>query len=96
MYSASSMTDTQRVNLLKALADPTRLKLVRSLSACSTHQKSCSDLSANADLSQPAMSHHFSKLAAAGVVSENKHGTKKSYVLNTRLLTEVGIDINKL
>ena len=90
------MTDVQKVDLLKALADPTRLKLVRSLVACSSHQKSCGDLSAKVSLSQPAMSHHFGKLVSAGVVLETKHSTKKSYSLNTKLLTEIGIDINKL
>ena len=90
------MTDVQKVDLLKALADPTRLKLVRSLVACSSHQKSCGDLSAKVSLSQPAMSHHFTKLTSAGVVVEAKRGTQKIYSLNTRVLAEAGIDITKM
>ena len=80
----------------KIVADPTRLKLVRQLATCQSGKKSCSDLSARTDLSQPAMSHHFTRLAAAGVVIENKSGTHKSYEINRELLTSCGIDANKL
>jgi len=90
------MKDAQTITVLKALADPTRLKLVRSLASCPDSVKSCGDLSAVADLSQPAMSHHFTKLAAAGVVLESKEGTHKIYRLNDKLLSSIGIDIKKL
>lgn len=90
------MHENQTVAVLKALADPTRLKLVRQLAACPTGAKTCSDLSARSDLSQPAMSHHFSRLAAAGVVSEIKTGTHKSYELNRQLLERCGVNPDKL
>lgn len=90
------MQDAQTIVVLKALADPTRLKLVRSLAECTTGQRSCSDLSAKSRLSQPAMSHHFAKLVSAGVVSESKEGTHKVYKLNKLLLASAGIDIKKL
>ena len=90
------MKDQQTINVLKALADPTRLKLVRSLFKDSHGQKSCSDLSAKSCLSQPAMSHHFSKLATAGVISETKIGTQKTYILNNDFLNSLGLNIQKL
>lgn len=90
------MADESRVKIFKALADPTRLELVRSLATCSTGQKSCSDLSARTSLSQPAMSHHFNKLVQAGIVAEAKAGTAKIYKLNTELLNKIGIDLTKV
>ena len=90
------MHDTQAIKILKALADPVRLKMVRSLAACPNGKKSCGDLSAKEDLSQPAMSHHFGKLVDAGVVIESKVGTQKAYELNRALFDQVGINPNKL
>ena len=83
------------VKILKALANPTRLGLVRQLAAC-PEGKSCDDLSAKFYLSQPTMSHHFIKLVEAEVVVEGKAGTQKSYVLNRQLLKKHGISVNKL
>ncbi len=90
------MKDNQTIAVLKALADPTRLKMVRVLASCPTGQKTCGELSNKAELSQPAMSHHFAKLSMAGIVSEEKLGTQKLYSLNTKLLSELGINVNKL
>jgi ArsR family transcriptional regulator len=90
------MHEAKTVTVLKALADPTRLKLVRQLAACLTGEKSCGDLSAKTQLSQPAMSHHFTRLVSAGVVVESKTGTHKYYELNRELLAKCGIDANKL
>ena len=90
------MKDAQIIQVLKALADPTRLKFVRELATCPTGQKTCSELSNKISLSQPAMSHHFAKLSAAGIVLETKAGTHKIYSLNTSLLSKLGIDIKKI
>lgn len=90
------MKDTQTIQVFKALADPTRLKMIRSLASCPTGQKTCGELSTRASLSQPAMSHHFAKLTSAGIVSEAKVGTGKIYTLNLKLLAELGIDAKKL
>lgn len=90
------MKDAQTIAVFKALADPTRLKMVRVLASCPTGQKTCGELSEKAELSQPAMSHHFAKLASAGIVSEEKVGTHKIYSLNTKLLGDLGLNIKKL
>ena len=90
------MGDNKVIDVLKSLADPTRLAIVRSLATCESGQKSCSDISAKIKLSQPAMSHHFGKLVDSGVVIEAKDGTKKIYRLNTALLATVGINAAKL
>lgn len=90
------MHNNQMISVYKALADPTRLALVRELASCPTARKSCGDLSAQQHLSQPAMSHHFAKLVQAGVVLEQKTGTQKQYELNRDLLVSCGINIKKL
>lgn len=90
------MRDTKTIELLKALADPTRLQLVKELADCPTAKKSCSELSKKQVLSQPAMSHHFGKLVAAGVVEAKKSGTHKQYKLNKELLKSHGILVGKL
>ena len=89
---------TKTVQVLKALADETRLSIVRKLArgsgkTCGCDVTACSSVKA---MSQPTMSHHFNKLVEAGVVVEEKRGTQKFYALNTDLLRSVGIDIRKL
>ena len=93
------MNDTQTIDVLKALADETRLSLVRKLAAQAEPIASCDLVSSCASLmklSQPAMSHHFTNLVDADVLREEKHGTAKQYALNHELLASVGIDISKL
>jgi ArsR family transcriptional regulator len=85
----------QTIIILKALADPTRLDIVRRL-VREKDGASCGEVSACSSLSQPAMSHHFGKLAEAGVVLEHKEGKEKFYELNTDLLASHGIDPQKL
>lgn len=90
------MHNDQTIAVLKALADPTRLKLVRALVASPTRTESCGKLSSQANLSQPAMSHHFAKLVGAGVVLEQKDGKAKIYKLNRQLLSQCGIVAEQL
>jgi DNA-binding transcriptional ArsR family regulator len=85
------MHNDQTIAVLKALADPTRLTLVRELAERPENSESCGKLSSGACLSQPAMSHHFAKLVSAGVILEQKEGKEKSYKLNRQLLANCGI-----
>lgn len=88
------MNDTN-VNIFKALADKTRLDIVRSLVKKPHDTASCHEVSACSSLSQPAMSHHFKKLVDAGVLLERKSGTEKIYELNHPLFASIGIDPKK-
>lgn len=85
------MNKTQSIAILKALADPTRLDIVRAL-AREHAGASCTDVSTCSRLSQPALSHHFGKLAEAGVIVERKQGKQKFYQLNMELLESLGIN----
>ena len=84
------------VIVFKALADKTRLDIVRKLATCDGPISGCDIVSDCSALSQPAMSHHFNKLVDAGVLLEQKKGTEKSYELNREALAGIGIDPNKL
>jgi ArsR family transcriptional regulator len=60
--------------LLKALADPVRLRLM-SLLASHPHGEACvCDLSGEFDLSQPTISHHLKVLYDSGLLDREKHG----------------------
>ena len=84
-----------KVQIFKALADQTRLDIVRKLAKKPSDTASCGEVSTCSSLSQPAMSHHFSKLKEAGVIIEYKNGTEKIYKLNIDLLNSVGLNPNK-
>lgn len=84
-----------QLKIFKALANPTRLKLVRKLAGC-RDSESWGDLCAAHLLSQPTMSHHLIKLVETGVILEAKTGNQKSYVLDHGFLKKNGINISKI
>ena len=91
------MEHGQTVEILKALADENRLAIVRKIAKDTTPTPGCELSSAcTQQLSQPTMSHHVSKLVEAGVLSVQKHGTKKTYSLECETLENIGIDITRL
>ncbi len=89
------MHEHNLTTVFKALSDKTRLDIVRKLYASPCQSSSCTEATGQSTLSQPAMSHHFSKLTEAGVVLERKDGKEKYYELNLKLLEEYGIDPSK-
>lgn len=93
------MEQQKTIDALKALADETRLGIVRKIAHSTEPTASCDIVSSCASflrLSQPAMSHHFSKLVDAGVLVVEKQGTHKSYRVDTDFLVSIGIDATKL
>lgn len=60
--------------LLKALADPVRLRLVSIMAAAATGEVCACDLPALVGRSQPTISHHLSQLVVAGVVDRQQRG----------------------
>lgn len=92
-------TRYQTTDILKSLADDTRLSIVRKLAkeGCEVTSKDLvSGCGIALQLSQPAISHHFQKLVASGVIREHKIGVEKRYSLDVALLNGVGIDPTKL
>ncbi|HTW20378.1 MAG TPA: metalloregulator ArsR/SmtB family transcription factor [Mycobacteriales bacterium] len=76
------------VALLKALADPTRLRLM-SLIAASDEACVC-DLNTTFDVSQPTISHHLRVLREAGLVESERRGTWVWYRARRDALAAVG------
>jgi ArsR family transcriptional regulator len=89
------MHDETTTTIFKALADSTRLGIIRQL-ACASDGEACAKVRDNSNLSQPTMSHHLSKLVEAGLVDEYKEGKEKIYKLNKELLFAHGIDVDRL
>ena len=70
----AEISDEDIVRALRALADPTRFRMVQEIAAAG--ELSCGQLAERFDLSQPTVSHHLKLLADAGVLvrrSEGKH-----------------------
>ncbi|WP_400161798.1 ArsR/SmtB family transcription factor [Brevibacillus sp. TJ4] len=80
------MDSRQLVTALKALADPTRLKIVSLL----RHRSCCiCELVPIFEISQPAVSKHMSRLKQAGLVVESRKGQWVFYALNDERLRQV-------
>lgn len=95
MKTTTRFTQDPTVKVLKSLADPTRLSMVRKLAARPAGT-SGEALCQKSILSQPTLSHHFQRLVEAGVIIESKAGVAKNYTLNKALLDRSGINVNKL
>ncbi len=74
------LTEAERDHLaarFKALADPTRVAIVNSLSAAD--EVCVCNLTATFELSQPTISHHLKILREAGLVESTRRGTWAYY-----------------
>ena len=85
------MDINKRVEVLKALADVTRLVIIQKLSQYES--LNCSELSETFDLTQPTLSHHFKRLIEVDVILAKKEGTHMIYSLNKKMLKLNGIAV---
>jgi ArsR family transcriptional regulator len=79
---AEPLTAPERDELaarFKALADPTRVAIINSLSAA--EEVCVCNLTETFDLSQPTISHHLKILREAGLVESTRRGTWAYYRL---------------
>ena len=67
------------VALLAALADPTRLAIVRQLGAAGDDAVCACDFTECCAVSQPTISHHLRVLREAGVLVSRRQGTNVLY-----------------
>jgi len=77
--TASQAADLAR--LLKALADPTRLRLVSMVAAHDGGEACVCDLTGPLGLTQPTISHHLKILVDAGIFTRDKRGVWAYYAL---------------
>lgn len=67
--------------LLKALADPTRLRLVSMVAAREDGEACVCELTGPLGLTQPTISHHLKILVDAGILTRDKRGVWAYYAL---------------
>jgi len=77
--TASQAADLAR--LLKALADPTRLRLVSMVAGHDGGEACVCDLTGPLGLTQPTISHHLKILVDAGIFTRDKRGVWAYYAL---------------
>lgn len=76
--------------LVKAIADPVRLRLL-SLVACHAGGEACvCDLNDAFDLSQPTISHHLKILHESGLLDRTKRGVWVYYRVNAAAMAAFG------
>jgi ArsR family transcriptional regulator, arsenate/arsenite/antimonite-responsive transcriptional repressor len=75
--------------VLKALADPVRLRLVSLIAASAGGEACVCDLNDAFDLTQATISHHLKVLHSAGVLDRDKRGVWVYYAVRPEALTAV-------
>lgn len=76
------MTDS----VFKAMADPTRREILRLLGA---GEMTAGQLAERFAISAPSMSHHFSVLKGADLITARREGQQIYYALNTTVLQDL-------
>src|SRR5215210_4301923 len=75
--------------LLKALADPVRLRLVSLIASSPTGEACVCDLNDAFDLTQATISHHLKVLHSAGLLDREKRGVWVYYAVKPEALSAV-------
>jgi ArsR family transcriptional regulator len=87
-WRAMAKSTDPDIQLLAALADPTRLEILREL-AGSAEVCAC-DFTSCCDVSQPTISHHLKVLRDAGVVTSERRGNWVFYRIAPNLIERLG------
>ena len=88
VYDGLMTTPDTQLELLKALADPARLAIVRQLAA--DGEVCACDFTECCAVSQPTVSHHLRVLRAAGVVATTRIGNQIRYRLAPDIAHRLG------
>ncbi len=75
--------------LLKALADPVRLRLLSLIASHATGEACVCDLNDAFDLSQPTISHHLKVLHDSGLLERSKRGVWVYYAVRRDTLRDL-------
>ena len=75
--------------LLKALADPVRLRLLSLVASYADHEACVCDLNDAFDLSQPTISHHLKVLHEVGLLDRSKRGVWVYYRVHAEALADL-------
>jgi ArsR family transcriptional regulator len=88
--SLSSDAAERIAPLLKALADPVRLRLMSMVASHAEGEACVCDLHDAFDLSQPTISHHLKVLHEVGLLDRSKRGVWVYYSINRAALADLG------
>jgi ArsR family transcriptional regulator len=75
-----------RDDTFRALADPTRRKILRLLNA---GEMSAGEIASHFAISGPSMSHHFNVLKSADLIRTRRNGQQIMYSLNTTVVQDL-------
>jgi ArsR family transcriptional regulator len=78
------------VAMLKAIADPARLRLLSLVLSHEGGEACVCDLLPHFDLSQPTISHHLKVLHEAGLLNREKRGTWVFYIARPEAMEALG------
>jgi ArsR family transcriptional regulator len=81
---------TRIAPLVKALADPVRLRLLSLVASHADGEACVCDLNDAFDLSQPTISHHLKVLHESGLVARSKRGVWVYYRVRAEALADLG------
>ncbi|MEV4901649.1 metalloregulator ArsR/SmtB family transcription factor [Citricoccus sp. NPDC055426] len=76
--------------MLKALADPMRLRLLSHVAAQGCDAVCACDLTEELGISQPTVSHHMKKLVDAGLLTREQRGRWAHYTVIPEAFAELG------
>jgi ArsR family transcriptional regulator len=85
----SQQAADQIAPMLKALADPVRLRLMSLIASHEGGEACVCDLTDAFELSQPTISHHLKVLHEAGLISRDKRGVWVFYRAQTTALADL-------
>lgn len=90
MRSAMSSRQAEQVApLLKALADPVRLRLMSLVASHADGEACVCDLADAFELSQPTISHHLKVLHEIGLLDRSKRGVWVYYKVRSQALADL-------
>ncbi len=81
------LSDQDIVRALKALADPTRFRMVQEIAAAG--ELSCGQLTERFDVSQPTISHHLKLLQDAGLLIQRTEGKHHFTSVDKKLVARI-------
>lgn len=76
-------------SLLRAIAEPTRLRLISLVASCRDQEACVCDLTEPVGLSQPTVSHHLKVLVDAGILARQQRGRWAFYRLVPETLDQI-------
>ncbi len=81
------ISDQDIVRALKALADPTRFRMIQEIAAAG--ELSCGELTECFDVSQPTISHHLKLLMDAGLLIQRAEGKHHYTSVDKKLVARI-------